>query len=80
MLSAGTAHAPSGSCAGRVHDMNRWNDLVALAREIEAALTEGVPIEPDKARRLARMVLAVPQPPVGTSGRATAGLRGPAPK
>jgi hypothetical protein len=60
--------------------MNRWNDLVALAREIEAALTEGVPVEPDKARRLARMVLAVPRPPVGTSGHATAGLRGPAPK
>ncbi|HEX8791724.1 MAG TPA: hypothetical protein VF765_12300 [Polyangiaceae bacterium] len=37
----------------------RWNDLVALAREIEQARRENKPIEPQKARRLARAVLAL---------------------
>lgn len=35
----------------------RWNDLVALAREIEQARREGKPIDPRKSRRLARAVL-----------------------
>lgn len=47
--------------------MRQWNDLVALAREIDAALTEGASMDPDKARRLAQMVLAVKQQPVETA-------------
>ncbi len=35
----------------------RWNDLVALAREIEQARREGKPIDPRKSRRFARAVL-----------------------
>lgn len=38
----------------------RWNDLVALAREIEQARRDGKPMDPQKARRLARAVLTVP--------------------
>jgi hypothetical protein len=37
----------------------RWEDLVALAREIERARSTGAPIDAEKARRLAREVLAV---------------------
>jgi hypothetical protein len=37
----------------------RWNEVVALAREIERARATGTAIEPEKARRLARAVLAL---------------------
>ena len=37
----------------------RWNDLVALAREIEQTRREGKPMDPQKARRLARAVLTL---------------------
>jgi hypothetical protein len=46
--------------------MSQWNDLLALAREIDAALTKGASMDPGKARRLAQMVLAVKEPPVET--------------
>lgn len=59
--------------------MNRWNDLVALAREIDAAVTGGASIAPDKARRLAQMVMAVTQPPAETNGDGAAGGREPEP-
>ena len=59
-------------CAARnaasVHNMSQWNDLVALAREVDAALTKGASIDAGKARRLAQMVLAVKQPPAETVG------------
>jgi len=48
--------------------MSQWNDLVALAREIDAALTKGASMDPGKARRLAQMVLAVKQPAAETDG------------
>jgi hypothetical protein len=51
-----------------VNNMSQWNDLVALAREIDAALTKGAPMDPRKARRLAQMVLAVKQGPAETDG------------
>lgn len=60
--------------------MDRWNELVALAREIEAALAAGAPIEADKARRLAQLVLAEPQPPAGPNGDAAADRRGASPR
>ena len=59
--------------------MNRWNDLVALAREVDAAHSHGASIDPDKARRLARMVLALGEAPTQTDGDGAAGRRGPAP-
>jgi hypothetical protein len=37
----------------------RWNDLVALAREIDRARSTGAPIDLEQARRLAREVLAM---------------------
>ena len=37
----------------------RWNDLVALAREVEQARRDGKPMDPRKARRLARAVLTL---------------------
>lgn len=37
----------------------RWNDLVALARDIEQARRDGKPMDPRKARRLARAVLTL---------------------
>jgi hypothetical protein len=37
----------------------KWDDLVALAREIERARSTGALIDPEKARRLARTVLAL---------------------
>lgn len=57
--------------------MNRWNEIVALAREIDAALTGGAPIAPDKARRLAKMVLAGAEPPAETNGHGAEGGRAP---
>lgn len=41
----------------------RWNDLVALAREIEQTRREGKTIDPRKARRLARAVLELEHTP-----------------
>lgn len=49
----------------------RWNDLVALAREIEQARREGKTIDPRKSRRLARAVLALEHAPA--QGRAPQG-------
>ena len=60
-------------------DMNRWNDLVALAREIDAAVIGGAAIAPDKVCRLALMVLTLTQPPGDTNGHAAAGPREPQP-
>ncbi|HEX8795325.1 MAG TPA: hypothetical protein VF765_30460 [Polyangiaceae bacterium] len=60
--------------------MDRWNDLVALAREVDAALSEGAAIDPDKARRLAQMVLALGEAPTRTDGGEAAVRRAPAPK
>jgi len=48
--------------------MSQWNDLVALAREIDETLTKGASMDPGEARRLAQMVLAVQQPPAETDG------------
>lgn len=59
--------------------MDPWNDLVALAREVDAALAKGAPLDPEKARRLARMVLAVGEAPTRADGGGAAGRRGPAP-
>lgn len=56
----------------------RWNDLVALAREVEQARRDGKTIDPRKARRLARAVLELApgrsdRPDVGvTSGSCSA--------
>jgi hypothetical protein len=41
----------------------RWNEVVTLAREIERARRGGWAIEPEKARRLARAVLALKEGP-----------------
>jgi hypothetical protein len=41
----------------------RWNDLVALAREVEQARRDGKTIDPRKARRLARAVLELEHAP-----------------
>ena len=60
--------------------MNRWNDLVVLAREVDAALSDGASIDPDKARRLAQMVLAVGQVTTQRDGLGAAGRGGPAPQ
>lgn len=57
--------------------MNRWNDVVALAHEVDAALAEGASIDPDKAQRLAQMVLALDEAPTRADGGAAAGGRGP---
>ncbi len=46
----------------------RWNDLVALAREIEQARRDGKTIDPRKARRLARAVLEVEHAPRSGGG------------
>jgi hypothetical protein len=48
----------------------RWNEAIALAREIERARSNGTTIEPEKARRLARAVLALKEGPrlEGTPG------------
>lgn len=44
--------------------MNRWDEVIALAREIDHARRIGVTVDPDKARRLAKLVLALEnQPP-----------------
>ncbi len=43
--------------------MNRWDDLVALAREIEHARSRGETVDPEKAKRLARGILALEQEP-----------------
>lgn len=43
--------------------MNRWDDLVALAREIEHARSMGETVDPEKARRLARGILALEEEP-----------------
>ena len=60
--------------------MNRWDDLVALAREIDAAVIGGASIAPDKARLLAQLVLAVTPPPDEANGHgAAAGSAGTSP-
>lgn len=48
----------------------RWNDLVALAREIEQARREGKTMDPRKARRLARAVLELEHAPLNHSALA----------
>jgi len=58
--------------------MSQWSDLVALAREIDAALIKGASMDPGKARRLAQMVLAVKQPPAETNGGGLVDHRWPA--
>lgn len=69
VYAAGRPAAAIGRAARRsVHNMSQWNDLVALAREIDAALTKGASMDPGKARRLAQMVLAVKQPLSETDG------------
>ena len=42
----------------------KWNDVVALAREIQHARSTGEEIDPEKARRLARGVLALKNGPL----------------
>jgi hypothetical protein len=37
----------------------QWNDVFALARKIENAIAEGATIDTEKARRLARTLLAL---------------------
>lgn len=51
----------------------RWNDLVALAREVEQARRDGKTIDPRKARRLARAVLELEHAP-GRSDRPDVGV------
>lgn len=50
----------------------RWNDLVALAREVEQARRDGKTIDPRKARRLARAVLELEHAPRPADGPRTA--------
>lgn len=43
--------------------MSRWEDVVALAGEIEHARRIGATIDPEKARKLATLVLALEHNP-----------------
>lgn len=42
---------------------NRWDDLVALARQIHQAHSSGAAIDPEKAKKLACAVLAFEEEP-----------------
>ncbi len=41
----------------------RWNELVRLAEEMDAACKAQLPVDLEKARRLARAVIELPHPP-----------------
>jgi hypothetical protein len=40
----------------------QWDELFALAREIEQAIVAGATVDPEKTQRLARIVLALGSP------------------
>jgi hypothetical protein len=54
---------------------NRWDDLAALAKEIEHALSIGAAVDPDKARQLARLVLALEDEPARPEHTSSARMR-----
>ena len=59
--------------------MNRWDDIVVLAREIEHARSIGAAIDPAKARKLAAFVLMLENDPPRVSPEPTRDERSSSP-
>ena len=54
---------------------NRWEEIVALAREVEHARSAGAAIDPAKAKRLASLVLVLENDPPRAYPESTRGER-----
>ena len=55
--------------------MNRWDEVVALAGAIEHARSIGAAIDPEKARKLASLVLMLENDPPRASPESSEGER-----